>query len=188
MDVHGSHRGSGAGLPTTRSGGRTSAACTSRRTTRPSSSTRSCRPRTPSGSSSTSTPTWSALGADVHILLTVYWHVRSATELAKRYDAAVWAPARSALPGRTEDEAVAQRRPARRPATRRARSIRVRPRGGARLPPTAAARDRRRGRAARRSPSDLPTGLGRQGRPAGRSQGAATAARGATRPRARLAR
>jgi glyoxylase-like metal-dependent hydrolase (beta-lactamase superfamily II) len=36
--------------------------------------------------------------ADVHILLTVYWHVRSATELAKRYDAAVWAPARSALP------------------------------------------------------------------------------------------
>ena len=73
--------------------------------------------------------------ADVHILLTVYWHVRSATELAKRYDAAVWAPARSALPGRAEDEAVAERRPARRPAARRARSIRVRPRGGARLPP-----------------------------------------------------
>jgi len=34
----------------------------------------------------------------VHILLTVYWHLRSAPELAKRYDAGVWAPARSAKP------------------------------------------------------------------------------------------
>ena len=37
-------------------------------------------------------------GAGVHILLTVYWHVRSAGELVERYDAEVWAPARSALP------------------------------------------------------------------------------------------
>lgn len=34
----------------------------------------------------------------VHIVLTVYWHVRSASELAVRYDAKVWAPARSAKP------------------------------------------------------------------------------------------
>jgi glyoxylase-like metal-dependent hydrolase (beta-lactamase superfamily II) len=37
-------------------------------------------------------------GADVHILLTVYWHVRSARELVERYGAQLWAPARSALP------------------------------------------------------------------------------------------
>lgn len=37
-------------------------------------------------------------GAPVHILLTVYWHVRSAADLAKRYSAEVWAPARSAKP------------------------------------------------------------------------------------------
>jgi glyoxylase-like metal-dependent hydrolase (beta-lactamase superfamily II) len=37
-------------------------------------------------------------GSDVHILLTVYWHVRSADDLAKRYRARIWAPARSALP------------------------------------------------------------------------------------------
>jgi glyoxylase-like metal-dependent hydrolase (beta-lactamase superfamily II) len=37
-------------------------------------------------------------GSDVHILLTVYWHVRSANELAGRYGAEVWAPARSVLP------------------------------------------------------------------------------------------
>ena len=34
----------------------------------------------------------------VHIVLTVYWHARSTTELAKRYRAGVWAPARSAKP------------------------------------------------------------------------------------------
>jgi glyoxylase-like metal-dependent hydrolase (beta-lactamase superfamily II) len=34
----------------------------------------------------------------VHILLTVYWHVRSAQELTRRYQAKLWAPARSALP------------------------------------------------------------------------------------------
>ena len=34
----------------------------------------------------------------VHIILTVYWHTRGTTELAKRYDADVWAPARSAKP------------------------------------------------------------------------------------------
>lgn len=38
------------------------------------------------------------LGRPVHVVLTVYWHVRSAAELAKRYGAEVWAPARSALP------------------------------------------------------------------------------------------
>jgi glyoxylase-like metal-dependent hydrolase (beta-lactamase superfamily II) len=38
------------------------------------------------------------LGRPVQVLLTVYWHVRSTPELAKRYDANVWAPARSALP------------------------------------------------------------------------------------------
>ncbi|HEU0303865.1 MAG TPA: MBL fold metallo-hydrolase [Gaiellaceae bacterium] len=37
-------------------------------------------------------------GKPVHILLTVYWHVRSSSELAKRYRAEVWAPKRSALP------------------------------------------------------------------------------------------
>jgi len=34
----------------------------------------------------------------VHIVLTVYWHVRSTLELADRYKADVWAPARSAKP------------------------------------------------------------------------------------------
>lgn len=34
----------------------------------------------------------------VHILLTVYWHVRSSADLAKRFRADVWAPARSAKP------------------------------------------------------------------------------------------
>jgi glyoxylase-like metal-dependent hydrolase (beta-lactamase superfamily II) len=38
------------------------------------------------------------LGRPVHVVLTVYWHVRSAAELAKRYDAQVWTSARSALP------------------------------------------------------------------------------------------
>ena len=37
-------------------------------------------------------------GRAVHVLLTVYWHVRSAPALVRRYDAALWAPARSALP------------------------------------------------------------------------------------------
>jgi glyoxylase-like metal-dependent hydrolase (beta-lactamase superfamily II) len=34
----------------------------------------------------------------VALLLTVYWHVRSASALSERYGAVVWAPARSALP------------------------------------------------------------------------------------------
>lgn len=38
------------------------------------------------------------LGRPVHVVLTVYWHVRSAAELAKRYGADIWAPARSVLP------------------------------------------------------------------------------------------
>jgi glyoxylase-like metal-dependent hydrolase (beta-lactamase superfamily II) len=37
-------------------------------------------------------------GGDVHIVLTVYWHVRSAAELATRYGAVIWAPSRSAKP------------------------------------------------------------------------------------------
>jgi glyoxylase-like metal-dependent hydrolase (beta-lactamase superfamily II) len=37
-------------------------------------------------------------GGDVHIVLTVYWHVRSAAELATRYGADIWAPSRSAKP------------------------------------------------------------------------------------------
>src|SRR5262245_47778636 len=35
---------------------------------------------------------------DVHIVITVYWHVRSTAQLAKRYKAKVWAPSRSAKP------------------------------------------------------------------------------------------
>lgn len=38
------------------------------------------------------------LGRPVHILITVYWHVRSAAALAERFGADIWAPARSALP------------------------------------------------------------------------------------------
>ena len=34
------------------------------------------------------------LGMPVHILVTVYWHTRSARELAERYDAEVWASSR----------------------------------------------------------------------------------------------
>jgi glyoxylase-like metal-dependent hydrolase (beta-lactamase superfamily II) len=34
----------------------------------------------------------------VHVLLTIYWHVRSAAEIVERYDATLWAPARSVLP------------------------------------------------------------------------------------------
>ena len=37
-------------------------------------------------------------GCPVHVLLTVYWHVRSAPELLERYGATLWAPARSVLP------------------------------------------------------------------------------------------
>ena len=37
-------------------------------------------------------------GGGIHIVLTIYWHVRSTVDLAQRYDADVWAPARSVLP------------------------------------------------------------------------------------------
>jgi glyoxylase-like metal-dependent hydrolase (beta-lactamase superfamily II) len=37
-------------------------------------------------------------GAPVHVLLTVFWHVRSAPEIVERYGATLWAPSRSALP------------------------------------------------------------------------------------------
>lgn len=33
-------------------------------------------------------------GAPVHVLLTVFWHVRSTKEVVDRYDARVWAPTR----------------------------------------------------------------------------------------------
>jgi glyoxylase-like metal-dependent hydrolase (beta-lactamase superfamily II) len=35
------------------------------------------------------------LGLPVHVLLTVYWHTRSAPDLADRYDAEIWAPSRA---------------------------------------------------------------------------------------------
>jgi glyoxylase-like metal-dependent hydrolase (beta-lactamase superfamily II) len=35
------------------------------------------------------------LGLPVHILVSVFWHARSARELAERYDAEVWAPSRA---------------------------------------------------------------------------------------------
>jgi glyoxylase-like metal-dependent hydrolase (beta-lactamase superfamily II) len=35
------------------------------------------------------------LGLPVHVLLTVYWHTRSARELGERYGAEVWAPSRA---------------------------------------------------------------------------------------------
>jgi glyoxylase-like metal-dependent hydrolase (beta-lactamase superfamily II) len=34
-------------------------------------------------------------GVPVHVLVTVFWHTRSARELAERYDAEVWAPSRA---------------------------------------------------------------------------------------------
>lgn len=34
----------------------------------------------------------------VHVLLTIYWHVRNAVDIVQRYDATLWAPSRSALP------------------------------------------------------------------------------------------
>jgi glyoxylase-like metal-dependent hydrolase (beta-lactamase superfamily II) len=37
-------------------------------------------------------------GKPLHVLLTIYWHNRSAGELARRYRGKVWAPVRSALP------------------------------------------------------------------------------------------
>jgi len=37
-------------------------------------------------------------GLPVHVLLTVYWHVRSTPEILERYGATLWAPARSVLP------------------------------------------------------------------------------------------
>lgn len=44
---------------------------------------------------------WTALdrdvdraGAPLHVLITVFWHVRSTREIAERYDARVWAPTR----------------------------------------------------------------------------------------------
>jgi glyoxylase-like metal-dependent hydrolase (beta-lactamase superfamily II) len=42
----------------------------------------------------------SRAGRPVHIALTIYWHARSATALAERYGATVWAPARSVGPVR----------------------------------------------------------------------------------------
>jgi glyoxylase-like metal-dependent hydrolase (beta-lactamase superfamily II) len=45
---------------------------------------------------------WAALDHDVeragrpaHVLVTIYWHTRSASEIAERYDARVWAPSRA---------------------------------------------------------------------------------------------
>lgn len=45
---------------------------------------------------------WTALdrdvkraGAPVHVLLTVFWHARSAREVVERYDARLWAPSRA---------------------------------------------------------------------------------------------
>jgi hypothetical protein len=35
------------------------------------------------------------LDLPVHVLVTVFWHARSARELAERYDAEVWAPSRA---------------------------------------------------------------------------------------------
>jgi glyoxylase-like metal-dependent hydrolase (beta-lactamase superfamily II) len=37
-------------------------------------------------------------GVPVHVLLTVFWHVRSAPEIVDRYGATLWTPSRSALP------------------------------------------------------------------------------------------
>jgi glyoxylase-like metal-dependent hydrolase (beta-lactamase superfamily II) len=37
-------------------------------------------------------------GRPVHVVLTIYWHARSAAALCERYDATLWAPVRSALP------------------------------------------------------------------------------------------
>ena len=36
----------------------------------------------------------SRAGADVHVLVTVFWHTRSAAAMVERYDAHVWAPNR----------------------------------------------------------------------------------------------
>lgn len=48
---------------------------------------------------------WRALDRDVkrakapvHVLVTVYWHTRSARDIAARYDARVWAPSRARAP------------------------------------------------------------------------------------------
>ena len=37
-------------------------------------------------------------GGSVHVLLTVFWHVRSAAEVAERYDARTWVPATARAP------------------------------------------------------------------------------------------
>ena len=47
-------------------------------------------------------------GTPVHVLLTIYWHVRSAPELVRRYDATLWTPARSALPVERRTTLVAE--------------------------------------------------------------------------------
>ena len=45
-----------------------------------------------------------SVGGDVHVLLTVFWHVRSTKAVAERYGARVWAPTRGkgAIERRTE--------------------------------------------------------------------------------------
>ena len=48
-------------------------------------------------------------GRPVHVLLTIYWHVRSAPELVRRYGATLWAPARSALPVERRTALAAER-------------------------------------------------------------------------------
>ena len=64
-------------------------------------------------------------GRPVHVLVTVFWHTRSAGELAARYDAEVWAPsrARQAVERRAGQRA---RVPSRRRAAGRRRGVRDR--------------------------------------------------------------
>ena len=123
----------------------------------------------------------------VHILLTVYWHVRSSAELAERYKANVWAPARSAKP---VERRTASAPRAIQPGDMLPGNVEAHASGRAAelvyLLPHRRARGRRR--AARRPAADLPRTMGGQGRPAGRPQGAAAAARPANRPRAHVAR
>ena len=85
----------------------------------------------------------------VHIVLTIYWHVRSSAELAKRYGAEVWAPARSAKPVERRTSAAPRPAAPRRHAPGRRHRPRVGPCRGARVRPPPSPRARRWRRAAR---------------------------------------
>ena len=96
-----SPRACGSGLRTTAPGKKTWAPCTARPTTASSSSIRWFRQTKPSASGDALDRDVERAGGGVHVLLTVFWHVRSTAEVAERYRARTWVPATARAPRST---------------------------------------------------------------------------------------